>query len=194
MTRVTICDSTGTLCSSTELPRLSSWPSLERIQFAAMAAGRPLHRTGSASKPMRQWSVSGGSVLPASISTRYKPSKFGLNCAVMLWFAASETGISTGTKFLVFVHQCHAEKMPTPKATSTSPAFVVSCTWLDSIAGGPLRKGAKDVGEIVDDVGVRVFLPAAEAWTLEEIPRTALAVDGVNREIQRLVGFAREGF
>jgi len=58
-----------------------------------------------------------------------------------------------------------------------------------SIGAAPLRESAQRVDVIVNCVGRHVFLPATEIITLEEIPRTALLVDGIELKIEGLASF-----
>jgi len=125
---------------------------------------------------------------------RYEPSKLSLNCEAMLLPAASETGISTGTKFLVLFHQLHKPKIPKPKISRATPDFVAMRIAICLGRVSPFGKGAKRVDVIVDYIGVRIFLPAAEVGIFEEVARAALVVDRIQREIQRLAGFVYERF
>src|ERR1700738_3649153 len=51
---------------------------------------------------------------------------------------------------------------------------------------GPCGKGAQCIRIVVDDVDMRVLLPAARERSLEQIARAARIVDGIEREIERL--------
>src|ERR1700688_3799461 len=87
-----------------------------------------LHSTWSASTSIRQCRMVKGMVFSASILIRYNPSKLSLNPEMMDCPAVRETGRSTGTKFLVFVHRLHEPNTLKPATTSTSPIFVFTCT------------------------------------------------------------------
>lgn len=56
-----------------------------------------------------------------------------------------------------------------------------------------MRKRRDRVHEIVQHVRVRIGLPAARSTAQVQIPRTALLIDRVQREIERLAGFLGEG-
>jgi hypothetical protein len=138
--------------------------------------------------------MAGNSDFGASISIRYKPSKLSLNCDLTSCPAAREIGVFTGTKFRVFFHQLHQPKIPMLKIIRAIPDFVASLIVIRSPHASPLRESMKRVHIIVDYVGVRVFLPAAEAGIFEEVARAALVINGIQREIQRLSRFAGESF
>src|ERR1700730_15558022 len=61
-----------------------------------------------------------------------------------------------------------------------------------SVRLGPCRKSAQCVHIVVDDVGMRVLLPAAKQRSLEQIARAARIVDRIEREIERLACLARQ--
>jgi hypothetical protein len=77
-----------------------------------------------------------------------------------------------------------------PQEDQREPGFCLQ-SHARSVRAAPLRKCAEGVDIIVDDIGVRVFLPAAQIRALEKVARTALLVDGVEGEIQGLAGFTR---
>jgi hypothetical protein len=56
----------------------------------------------------------------------------------------------------------------------------------------PFRKSAQRIDKVMDYIRVRVFLPAAEIGILKEVPRAAFFINGIEREIKRLAGLARE--